>query len=56
MKKILVITALFCISLSANIYAQCTPDPTVVANNIPGLYPTPTGGIAVGEVGTADGG
>jgi len=53
MKKILVITALFCVSLSSNIYAQCTPDPAVVTAGIPGLFPTPTEGIDTGWVGVA---
>jgi len=53
MKKILLITALFCISLTSNIYAQCTLDPAVVTANMPGLFPTPADGIDTGMVGAA---
>lgn len=53
MKKILLITALFCISLSSNSIAQCTPDPTVVAAGNSGIFPTPAEGIANGKIDSA---
>ena len=53
MKKILVITTLFCISLGSNIYAQCTPDAAIVAAGLPGIFPTPVEGIATGIDGNA---
>ena len=51
MKKILLITALFCISLSSNIFAQCTPDAAIVSAGVSGLFPTPADGIDTGITG-----
>ncbi|MBL4576907.1 MAG: T9SS type A sorting domain-containing protein [Flavobacteriales bacterium] len=48
MKKILLITALFCISLTSNVLSQCTPDPAVVAAGDPGIFPLAPG-IATGK-------
>jgi len=50
MKKILVITALFCFSLATHVNAQCTPDPTYTSLGISGLYPTVVEGIDTGYV------
>jgi len=49
MKKILLITALFCITIISNINAQCTADPTYVNAGVPGMFPTPAEGVADGE-------
>ena len=53
MKKLLLITALFSMGITSDIFAQCTPDPLVVAANIPGMFPTPTQGMVSGTEGTA---
>ncbi|MBN4072133.1 T9SS type A sorting domain-containing protein [Flavobacteriales bacterium AH-315-E23] len=51
MKKILVIIALFCISLSSNIYAQCAPETIYTTIGAPGIFPAPAEGIDTGMVG-----
>jgi len=53
MKKILVITSIFWIGLTSNLFAQCTMDPAVVAANIPGIFPTPVDTLPSGKVGGA---